>query len=436
MHYSLLILGLLFLWNPEVTIFDLFPDFIGCLLIAKAIAPLEPLSSSAESAGNKFRKLAAISGIKTAALFPMMTLFSTEKEVTMLFTAGFAILTAIYLIPAFSDLFATVTYFADRSQTSVKGTAFLRGFTILSILLRYAFAFFPETVYVNVDESASVLYGQSIYPWEPYRMGMTVLAVLFSLIVGIAWLIAILSYVKRLKRHRAFNDGIALDLATVSIPFGKQMLAATNPTLLLLVFASFATVSFHIDGLPILPAALSPLLILIAVFYVKKPLALGSRYLVLPTVSFCFGLYSHFTVNTFSKACHDHATIDFDPYTNAFLKPFVTETVSALLQAACFLFCVLPILRKLIATERPSLGERASVFTAHDKREQLRLSFLAVTFTVFTVLYGIGKSVAYWFFYRSHGGRFLATGVGVAIGVLAWYLMSCLRQRLQDVYEN
>ncbi len=437
MKYHLLILGLLFLFNPEVTIFDLLPDFIGFLLIAKALAPLAPLSPSAESAVEKFRKLAAISGIKVVAILPMMSLSSTEPEITMVFTAAFAILSAIYLFPAFSDLFASISYFAERYQTQVKGTSFVKPFTYVSFLLRYGLAFFPETVYLNVDETMSEIYQTPVYPWEPFRTGITVLAVSLSLIIGIVWLIVVLIYVGRLKKNHMLNDGIARDRTSASVPFGKVLLSSTKPALLLLTFSAFAVIAFHIDGVPLLPAAVCPLLILVAVLYVKRPLGLSNRCWILPAASFAFGIYSHFSVMSFCEAHHDRATIEFAPYQQAFLKPFVTETIASLLQAACFLFCVMPLVRKLIVSQRtePS-GTVPMTIGSSDKREQFRLSFLCIAMTIFAVLYGVAKSISYWFFYRYHGGRFLVTTVGLAFGLLAWYLFSGLRQRLEDVHQN
>ncbi len=435
MKYSLLILGFLFLWNPEVTIIDLLPDFIGFLLIAKALAPLAAASPSAEAATGKFRKLAAISGIKVVSVFPMMSLAATEPEITMIFTAGFAILTAMYLFPAFSDLFASVTYFSERSQTKVKGTAFIKYVTFLVFLLRYALAFFPETVYLKVDETLSEIYGYAVYPWEPFRTGITVLAVALSLLIGIVWLIFALVYLSRLKVNHALNDGIRREVEASYVPYGKLLLSSSKTALLILVFASFSIVSFPVDGVPIFPAALFPILILIAVSYLKKPLSLSFGYLILPTLGAVAGLVSHASVMKFCEAHHDRAAIEFAPYKDAFLLPFIAESVAFLLQAACLLFCVMPILRKWILTRRQSEFDGQTV-TANpaDKQEQLRLSFLSFTYITLAVLYSVAKIVSYWFFYRNDEGRMIITAIGIGLGFLGWYLFSSLKQRLNDVH--
>ena len=104
MNYSLIITGLFFLFNPEVNILDILPDFIGIILIMRGFRPMTSVSATAEESYRNFSRYLAVSAVKAAALIPMISVASSDPSFYMLFTLVFAVLELIFAIPAFSGV--------------------------------------------------------------------------------------------------------------------------------------------------------------------------------------------------------------------------------------------------------------------------------------------------------------------------------------------
>ena len=49
--------GIFFLLNPNITVIDLLPDFIGCILIISGLGLLRDISDSLEEARKNFLRL-------------------------------------------------------------------------------------------------------------------------------------------------------------------------------------------------------------------------------------------------------------------------------------------------------------------------------------------------------------------------------------------
>ncbi len=437
MNYRLLVLGLIFLFNPEITIIDLIPDFIGFLLIAKAMAPLSAVSPSAENAVTLFRKLAAVSGVQMLAVLPMMSVSASEPSMTLLFTTGFAVVSMLYLLPAIRDLFQSIRYFSEREAVRVRGIGFVKGFTFLSFLLRYVLALLPETVYLYADEERSFLYGTPIYPLVEYRMGITLLSAILSFLVGLVWLFAILIFIKNLKRNAALNEGIAREIASAPHSVSKTILSSVRPALLLLTVASFCTVGYTIDGMPLIPSAASPILILTAMILLRRILSLSKRNLVLPTLASVIGLLSYGSVYHFSKTYHVWSTVGFDTIKKHFLLPAATELISAVLLVLCLVFCVAPALRQLIDRHTGAFWEAA--YLSHNSsvaRERRRLQFgVSLSVTLLSVS-ALLRAVSYALYYQYPLLQFIAAFLGLGGALYTAFLLSSIRQSVHEKYTD
>ena len=128
MNLGYLLVGLVFLFNPNINVIDVLPDVIGCLFILKGLSRLSDLNRHIASARAKFRRLTWIalfkslvslftSGILDQALYGMrlsilVDLF--DSTMVLVFVFVFGIFELIYMIPAFISLFEGIAFLEIR----------------------------------------------------------------------------------------------------------------------------------------------------------------------------------------------------------------------------------------------------------------------------------------------------------------------------------
>ena len=87
MKYGYILAGLFFLINPNITLVDIFPDFIGIFLILHGLEPARSVSPDLEDTMERFRYLFRLSAAKFCCT-PLLTLISgSENALVLAFTA-------------------------------------------------------------------------------------------------------------------------------------------------------------------------------------------------------------------------------------------------------------------------------------------------------------------------------------------------------------
>ena len=433
MNYRLLIVGLFFLCNPEITIIDLLPDWIGFLLIIKAITPLAPASPSAEEAAAGFRKLAWISAIKAMALLPMMSLYRTEKEITLLFTAGFAILTSIYLLPALSNLFASIAYFSERAGCQVVGTKTLSIFTFFIFLIRYLLAMIPESVYLFVDNFESISLNQPVYPLAPYRMGITLLSSAVSLVIGLIWFTVMFRYIKKLKNSHPLNAAITRLVSSVVHTRKQGILASAQPAIRCLSLSFLFFIGYSIEGLPIFPAFLTPLFITVAMMYLKRILSLTKRFTVLPLISTVMGGISYLVTFLFCERYYEKASVGFFLVKKHYSLPVILDCLSISLTTITVTLCVIPVLKIMINEHGSTFWETAYLSHNSAIAKEKHIQTLKIRLIPWlTLLCGMINMISFALFYVVPLLRIASAALGLC---LFWFCKNLLSDILQSVKE-
>lgn len=111
-------LSAIFLFNPDIAIIDVLPDFIGYTLLAVSLRFARDLSPHFENAWRKFRILAVMTLFKTLALlwvFGGLTSAQERPTMMLLLSFCFCICELIWGIPAWRSL---IEGFIIHSQTS------------------------------------------------------------------------------------------------------------------------------------------------------------------------------------------------------------------------------------------------------------------------------------------------------------------------------
>lgn len=106
-----IIAGVVFLWNPSVSMVDVLPDVIGYLLILKGLYKLSDLERNLLSARKKFKNAAWLS---LGKLFAMALIPIFDAMWYLILAFSFGVLELVWLIPAFVELFEGISYLEMR----------------------------------------------------------------------------------------------------------------------------------------------------------------------------------------------------------------------------------------------------------------------------------------------------------------------------------
>lgn len=438
MKYSLLIAGLVFLFNPEYSFFDILPDFIGLLMIARAIEPLTDISPSAENAAKCFKKAALASGIQCAFLLPMMSITAIDNACHLVFTFAGLLARMLFLLPAFKDFFASLRYFSDKHAVKTKVVDLASTFTSLFVFSHTLLTVLPQCVYLQVQEFGiryPLTADRTSHGMTTYQE-LTHFSIILTFVLGTIWLVALSSCLLSLKRNKALNHGIAADIAVVPHSVTKTVLRSAKPAIYLLIFAAFATVACTVDGLPLLPPLLAPILYLLAIRRMERILTPKRRIPLTLIFAASAGIALHLALYEFCSIHHETALYNFAQVKTAFLLPLATEILYCILMIASQL-CLRSRIRRLIVEHTGIYWENA--YISHNarigKEKQRQLFFLDFSTVLFCLLL-ISNSVSYYYLYLTPTYRLINTGFGVFVASLGASLYASILSSIQDKYSD
>ncbi|MBQ8850396.1 MAG: hypothetical protein IJ011_08715, partial [Clostridia bacterium] len=154
MNLPFIVIAALFLFNPNIAVIDLLPDFIGYILLCVAISRLADVHERVGEAYNAFKKMILIDAGKWIAVFWIfgMTVPSERNTSMLLWTFVFSVLEMIFLLPAYNKLFDGITQlgylypcqavFGKREKRSK--TDRMRNFTFVFVTVKALLTVLPE----------------------------------------------------------------------------------------------------------------------------------------------------------------------------------------------------------------------------------------------------------------------------------------------------
>lgn len=273
-----MIAGLVFLFNPNVVLLDVLPDCVGCLLILVGIYRISRLNLTLRDAYSDFWRLMIVGLCKLPALWVYSAFAGGSGDVWgLLFSFGFGIFEAFYAIRAFKGLFDGLTLLAnDRPDVDIAGSAVfhrlseVRLLTYLFMAIKPLFAALPELCNLSSEEYGTVT-SEGIQSVARFRLLFTVAAAAIVLILGIAWLVRIAGYFRRIGKDRDFLA--ALDLRyreeILSDPL-RQNVSRVGTALILIGAAALFSLEFKFDGFNVLPHPIFLGILLGAVLWIRK----------------------------------------------------------------------------------------------------------------------------------------------------------------------
>lgn len=264
-----LIPAALFLFNPNVTVLDPFPDFIGYILLTLALSKIADLNEDLSEARTAFLRMIPIDAAKLLAILWIFGMEAAGERSSsfLLWSFVFAVLELIFLLPAYRHLFDGILHLGDLYEStsvfdcpkhSVSGkslTERLRRFTLFFVIAKAVLAFLPELAdltNLSYDEQGSMI---NLYQ---YIGTMRVLCFLPMLAIGIVWLVRFCRFAARLRGDsllmtaldRAYEEKVLPNVGTfigrsVTVSFAAFLLGAV------------LTLDLRLDHINILPDVLA-----------------------------------------------------------------------------------------------------------------------------------------------------------------------------------
>lgn len=222
-RHGWIVFAFFMLFNPNIQLIDIFPDFIGYFILAKAIQKAADAAPYFEEARKALSGLGYISLAKIPALILVAFVRSgnmQDNDIVTLAALVFATLEIIYLIPAVKNIFDALSYLGERGDVptliksdSLASTDALRSFTFAFAIFKCLLYTLPEflklTKSVDIGPSASVLTGSRYYPWAVSA------SLILGFILGSIWLCRMITYVSRIKKEGKFYAALK-EIASVN----------------------------------------------------------------------------------------------------------------------------------------------------------------------------------------------------------------------------
>ena len=188
--FPLVILSLVFLFNPNANLIDVLPDLVAYLLFILVIGShSESVPYLAECRGALI-KLALVTLIKIPAFTIMYSNMVSGKDIVPLFTLVFAVLELILLYSAVENGFRALGYIGERTDCASVRDAFsvgggrtmtpesLKVMTFIFFVARASLNVIPELLLLTPEETTLRRKLQEAYP------AVLVISIFAALIIG------------------------------------------------------------------------------------------------------------------------------------------------------------------------------------------------------------------------------------------------------------
>ena len=230
---SLAVVSAIFLFNPDVAVIDVLPDFIGYALLAISLRFARDLSPHFENAWRKFRILALMTSFKTLSLlwvFGGLTSAQERPMMMLLLSFCFCICELIWGIPAWRSL---IEGFILHSQTSggvypliEKGAKSYRPGRNVSIAFRDFTVFFmiAKAFFANIAEFAVLSehsYDDTAFDWYRFIGLYRVVTLFAGALIGVIWLVRAIKFFRGI-----LSDGVLI--ASMKEKYEKTVLPNTG----------------------------------------------------------------------------------------------------------------------------------------------------------------------------------------------------------------
>jgi len=311
--YSLLIFSLVMLFNPNINVIDLLPDFVAWFILAKLFEVAADSAPYFEEARLGFIKLGWISLAKIPALlliFFVRGQNTIDNDIFALVSFSFAVAEAVFTIKAASNLFKGLSHLGERTSAASLIAPFpppickkrlitvqnLKEYTYFFFICKCVLYFLPDMFLLTRISKET---GQ-LLPISKHYPSVLILSHLIGIVIGAIWIGRTVQYVKAIRNEGLFDEALASmaneDVLTKMET--KAKIRSISSALTVISVAAFFTVDLvfdNLNGINLLPNFIYGAFLLIGVIILQKhckakriTLAFGSAFTILSLTAYIF----------------------------------------------------------------------------------------------------------------------------------------------------
>ncbi len=278
MGFGYIALGIVFLFNPNVYLIDILPDFIGYLLIYHGLFRMSFLADNLRETRGWVWRLFIVTFVRA-----LMTFFPHTSQVyALLYTFVFGVLELLWFLPAvkcfFDGLYSLGMRLGSDSVYGIRRNSEqgekkkenaessgryavpmdrLKFGTIVFFLIKTAASVLPETVSLEVQDTFEAAQ-QAKMPLSAFKPIFYVVAVAVVFGFGIFWLVRMERYLGGMRRDKGLNEGIrAYYDEKIARDDGLMAAIRMKRAMLLAFMAAITSVFFILDGLCVVPSCVA-----------------------------------------------------------------------------------------------------------------------------------------------------------------------------------
>lgn len=285
--FTLLPFAFIFLFEPSFALLDPLPDFIGYAILCASLINLADINPTVMDAFKGFRRAAIFSGLRLIAFALVNFVFEGQEQTItqLLLIFVFALFDAIFLIPAYKNLFSgilnlgtyndgTAVYYAKK-EGKANASEKMYVFSIIFVVLKILLWVLPEFTALANDEKYEFIHVLRFF------------ALVIIVPVSILWLVKMLVYFSKVKKDRAFIENLEsvyVDKAQASPSFFTMRTSCVGITAFVVGVA--LSLDFMFDNVNVTPDALMYLALIVGAVIVRN----YSKKWIFVVVSAAFGV--------------------------------------------------------------------------------------------------------------------------------------------------
>ncbi len=262
MGYKRLLIGFIFLLSPDISIFDILPDFIGYALILSGLSKLADIDERAFDSRILAKRLFVLSIVKF--IFGL-SVGGLQKTNLLLVSFSLAVLDLIFILPFVKEFFHSLDYTATRQGISVseKKNVELKTLSTIFFVIKDTMSTLPSFVSL-VDPSETGDYASDLWhvDFSALFNVLTSLAFLIMALLFVFMTVKACAYFIPICRNRELCERLYAnyDQSVLQVP-SRVISKSVKGTFPFITAAMIFTVDFYIDFIEVLPTAIAFVLI-------------------------------------------------------------------------------------------------------------------------------------------------------------------------------
>ncbi|MBE6550905.1 MAG: hypothetical protein E7665_02090 [Ruminococcaceae bacterium] len=305
--------GLVFLMNPCINIIDILPDFIGCIIIFRALLKLSLVDSRIETARKSIQIFGWVSAVKFALTFAMPFLHETPAQRdsnVLLATFIFAAAEGFLMLSFVNGFYGGLGYLANRyaGDRIISEASPSRIYMTLFFIIKNILVMVPEAFTIFHPDVVNEFEADHFSNLKQFTF-MKNVAVLTCFVIMTVYFFYTIFYAKKFfslcDSNRAFNEDVnALYLRDYHNDEKLWIKMRGKSILTLLKFSVFFLTDLYIDKINFIPTFIFFIFAVFIFVYLKKivPGKLVNAFIFISVLSIfaSAGAYAYRLYNVYS----------------------------------------------------------------------------------------------------------------------------------------